>query len=68
MDYFYLEVEDFSGTTQRRPTNEVVKVYLSVKPDQRVWVRFQPGLQIVEAKNADEVLEWGRSTKKLEDF
>lgn len=63
----YLEVKDFSDGIQKRPADEVVKVYISEAP-QRVWVQFQPGLQIVEAKNADEVLEWGRITRKLEDF
>lgn len=63
----YIEVVDFSNGIQRRPENEVVKVYISEAPT-RVWVQFQPGIQIVEVKNADQVLEWGRTTRKLEDF
>jgi len=63
----HLEVVDFADNTQRRPEYEVVRVYISEAP-QRVWVQFQPGLQIVEAKNVEEVLEWGRQSRKLEDF
>lgn len=63
----YIEVADFAGKTQQLLVKKVIKVFISEAPT-RVWIQFKPGIQIVEVKNADEVLEWGRITRKLEDF
>jgi len=62
-----LIIQDFANEVQSRPADEVVKVICSEAP-MRVWVLFRPGFQMVEAQNSEEVLEWGRQARKLEDF
>lgn len=62
-----LVIRDFANGVRKCIVDDVVRVYISEGP-MRVWVMFQPGSQMVEAKNVEAVLEWGRQARKLEDF